>query len=116
MSDTSPPPNDPPTSAESDNGQGELSMEARHRREWKELRAKIQQLKKSATKGDKKRKKEVGVEVERLERELEERHEREKKEHLEETETKSQTNAAEKTNEIWMRKQPFLRANQIDSN
>lgn len=46
---------------------------ARHRREKKELQAKIQTLKKSAVKGDKKKKKEVTEEIARLELNLDQR-------------------------------------------
>lgn len=47
---------------------------ARHRKEKKELQGKIQALKKTATKGDKKKKKEVADEISKLENELEKRH------------------------------------------
>ncbi len=56
-------------------------IHARHRREFKALRAQLQQLKKSATKGDKKRKKEVQLEMAQLETDLTERHKRELDEH-----------------------------------
>ncbi|XP_044267094.1 deubiquitinase OTUD6B [Tribolium madens] len=46
----------------------------RHKQERKDLQAKIQSLKKSVTKGDKKKKKEVTEEIARLEQELEIRH------------------------------------------
>ncbi|KAH7981267.1 hypothetical protein HPB49_022852 [Dermacentor silvarum] len=45
-----------------------------HRKERKELQAKIQSLKHSVPKGDKKRKKDVAAEVAILEAELEEKH------------------------------------------
>lgn len=45
----------------------------KHRKERKELQAKIQALKKTSTKGDKKKKKEVGEEIAQLELELEKR-------------------------------------------
>lgn len=48
-------------------------MTNRHRKEKKDLQAKIQVLKKSVTKGDKKRKKEIDTEIERLELEFEEK-------------------------------------------
>lgn len=54
-----------------------LSLEdttVRHKRERKELQATIQALKKSAGKGDKKKKKEVLEEITRLELELDDRH------------------------------------------
>jgi len=54
-----------------------LSLEdatTRHKRERKELQAKIQALKKSAGKGDKKKKKEVLEAITKLELELDERH------------------------------------------
>lgn len=44
-----------------------------HRKQRKELQAKVQGLKKSITKGDKKRKKEIDVEIERLEKKFEEK-------------------------------------------
>lgn len=44
-----------------------------HRKQRKDLQAKIQSLKKSVTKGDKKRKKEIDTEVEKLEKEFEEK-------------------------------------------
>lgn len=47
---------------------------SRHRKEKKDLQAKIQALKKTATKGDKKKKKEVSDEISKLESELEKRH------------------------------------------
>uniref|UniRef100_A0A0A9X8U4 OTU domain-containing protein 6B n=1 Tax=Lygus hesperus TaxID=30085 RepID=A0A0A9X8U4_LYGHE len=46
----------------------------RHKREKKELQAKIQSLKKTATKGDKKKKKEVQEEINKLEADIENRH------------------------------------------
>ncbi|KAL1123854.1 hypothetical protein AAG570_001624 [Ranatra chinensis] len=46
----------------------------RHRKEKKELQAKIQALKKTATKGDKKKKKEVSEEILKLETDQEKRH------------------------------------------
>ncbi|KAJ1919816.1 OTU protein [Mycoemilia scoparia] len=49
-------------------------LEARHRKELKELTNKIMGLKKSVPKGDKKRKKEVTAEVAKLEAEIKERH------------------------------------------
>lgn len=54
-----------------------LSLEdttTRHKKERKELQAKIQALKKSAGKGDKKKKKEVLEEIAKLELELDQRH------------------------------------------
>lgn len=53
------------------------SILARHKREQKELVAQITALKKTATKGDKTKRKQVQCEVERLERELKCRHKRE---------------------------------------
>ena len=44
-----------------------------HRKERKELQSKIQSLKKTITKGDKKRKKEISAEIEKLEAEFEEK-------------------------------------------
>ncbi|EFA04273.1 deubiquitinase OTUD6B [Tribolium castaneum] len=46
----------------------------KHKQERKDLQAKIQSLKKSVTKGDKKKKKEVTEEIARLEQELETKH------------------------------------------
>lgn len=46
----------------------------RHKKERKELQAKIQVLKKTAGKGDKKKKKEILEEIARLESDLEKRH------------------------------------------
>lgn len=53
---------------------GESEVSSRHKKERKELQAKIQALKKTAGKGDKKKKKEVLEEIVRLEAELETRH------------------------------------------
>lgn len=58
-------------------GTEEEVLLSRHRKELKELRARIQGLKKSVPKGDKRRKKEVAAEVAQLEQELQERQERE---------------------------------------
>lgn len=62
----------------------------KHRRERKELQAKIQSLKKSCNKGDKKKKREVTEQIARLEADLNERQEQELKE-----ETPNTTNEAE---------------------
>lgn len=48
-------------------------MNELHRKQRKELQAQVQSLKKSVTKGDKKRKKEVDAEIERLESEFEQK-------------------------------------------
>src|SRR5437762_13539373 len=56
------------------------SLLARHKREQKALVSKVTSLKKSVTKGEKSKRKEVLIEVDRLEKELKERHERELKE------------------------------------
>jgi OTU domain-containing protein 6 len=53
------------------------SLQARHKREQKELVAQITSLKKTATKGDKSKRKEVLAGVQVLESHLKERHERE---------------------------------------
>ena len=45
-----------------------------HRKEKKELQAKIQELKKTASKGDKKKKKEINNEIAKLEADLEQKH------------------------------------------
>lgn len=55
-------------------------LEARHRRERKELIATVTGLKKSVTKGEKQKKKQVQAEVALLEHELETRHEKERRE------------------------------------
>lgn len=52
----------------------------RHRQEKKDLQAKIQSLKKSVPKGDKKKKKELTDEIAQLEKDLEDKHSRELKE------------------------------------
>lgn len=56
------------------------SLLARHKKEQKVLVSQITSLKKSVTKGEKSKRKEVLLEVERLEKDLKERHERELKE------------------------------------
>ena len=58
-----------------DGGLGALL--ARHKREQKALVSQITSLKKTVTKGEKSKRKEVLAEVERLENELKERHQRE---------------------------------------
>ncbi|KAJ2842687.1 OTU protein [Coemansia erecta] len=55
-------------------------LEARHRREKKDLAAKITALKKTVTKGDKRKKKEITAEIALLEAELDDRHAAETKE------------------------------------
>lgn len=52
-------------------------MTKRHRKEKKDLQAHIQGLKKTASKGDKKKKKEVGDEIARLTEEMDVKHKRE---------------------------------------
>ncbi|XP_043275695.1 deubiquitinase OTUD6B [Venturia canescens] len=52
----------------------EEQMSVRHKKEKKDLQAQIQVLKKSICKGDKKKKKEVAEEINRLESELDTRH------------------------------------------
>eukprot|EP00043_Microstomoeca_roanoka_P009212 m.87749 g.87749 ORF g.87749 m.87749 type:complete len:296 (+) comp14516_c0_seq2:162-1049(+) len=54
-------------------------LQARHRKELRELQAKITALKKSAPKGDKKKKKEITAEIALLEAQTAERHEQELK-------------------------------------
>jgi OTU domain-containing protein 6 len=56
------------------------SLLARHKREQKALVSQITSLKKTVTKGEKSKRKEILLEVERLEKELKERHENELKE------------------------------------
>src|SRR5215471_2221393 len=53
------------------------SLLARHKKEQKALVSQITSLKKTVTKGEKSKRKEVLLEVERLEKDLKERHERE---------------------------------------
>jgi OTU domain-containing protein 6 len=53
------------------------SLLARHKREQKALVAQITSLKKTVTKGEKSKRKEVLAEVDRLEKELKDRHQRE---------------------------------------
>jgi len=55
----------------------EEALLKRHRKEKKELQGKVQNLKKTSSKGDKKKKKEVTEEIARLEEELKTRHEKE---------------------------------------
>jgi len=56
------------------------ALAKRHRKEKKDMQGKVQNLKKTASKGDKKKKKEVTEEIARLEEELKTRHEKELKE------------------------------------
>jgi OTU domain-containing protein 6 len=56
------------------------TIQARHKKEIKSLTAQITALKKSATKGDKAKKKEVLAEIEKLEKETRDRHDRELRE------------------------------------
>ncbi|KAJ7374532.1 OTU domain-containing protein 6B [Desmophyllum pertusum] len=60
----------------------------RHKKEVKELQAKIQSLKHTVPKGDKKKKKEVTLEIAKLEEELTNRHKKELSEALENDSTK----------------------------
>jgi len=87
----------------------ELSQEEillkQHRKEKKDLQAKIQALKKTASKGDKKKKKETTEEIAKLEFELNERHEKELKELQNQTsdekiESKSNDEVATVTEEL----------------
>lgn len=48
-------------------------LEENHRKQKKDLQARIQSLKKTVTKGDKKKKKEIDAEIEKLEKEFEEK-------------------------------------------
>ncbi|XP_076109931.1 deubiquitinase OTUD6B-like [Mytilus galloprovincialis] len=64
----------------SDSENEEDSVVKRHKKEKKELQAKIQQLKHSVSKGDKKKKKEIAEQITKLEKELTEKHETELKE------------------------------------
>uniref|UniRef100_T1JIY1 ubiquitinyl hydrolase 1 n=1 Tax=Strigamia maritima TaxID=126957 RepID=T1JIY1_STRMM len=52
----------------------ETNLEHKHHRERKELQSRIQSLKRSIAKGDKRKKKDINEEVARLEADLEERH------------------------------------------
>ncbi len=54
------------------------TLEKQHRKERKELQAKIQALKKSVSKGDKKKKKEVTEESAKLEADLDRKHQEER--------------------------------------
>lgn len=56
------------------------ALQERHRSEIRALKARVMALKKSATQGDKKRKKEVTAEIGALEAELADRHAREERE------------------------------------
>ncbi|XP_065913349.1 deubiquitinase OTUD6B-like [Dysidea avara] len=60
-----------------DDGDEEGQLKSRHIQEIKELRARIQALKKSVPKGDKKKKKDVTAQIAQLEQEIKERHESE---------------------------------------
>nr|ACO15089.1 OTU domain-containing protein 6B [Caligus clemensi] len=71
-------------------------IKSRHRKEKKELQGQIQGLKKSSTKGDKKKRKEVLEEIASLEKNLELRHEKELKD-VPQTSTKK---AEDKSEEI----------------
>ncbi|ORY02096.1 OTU-domain-containing protein [Basidiobolus meristosporus CBS 931.73] len=57
-------------------------IQSRHKKENKELQNKLTALKKTATKGDKKKKKEVQVEMAQLEQEVQQRHEQELKDFM----------------------------------
>ncbi|CAG2203826.1 OTUD6 [Mytilus edulis] len=69
----------------SDSENEEDSVVKRHKKEKKELQAKIQQLKHSVSKGDKKKKKEIAEQITKLEKELTEKHETELKEFKDKT-------------------------------
>lgn len=64
----------------SDSENEEEALSKRHKKEKKDLQAKIQQLKHSVSKGDKKKKKEITDQIAKLENELQERQEKEMKE------------------------------------
>ena len=53
------------------------TLQSRHRKELKDVRAKIQQIKKSASSGSKQAKKEAQIEIARLESEVDARHQQE---------------------------------------
>jgi OTU domain-containing protein 6 len=74
---------------------GKEALAARHKEELKELRNRIQALKKTATKGDKKKKKEVAAAIAVMESEMDSRHEKE----LAEVETESHQDVADVTAE-----------------
>ncbi|KAF9187871.1 OTU domain-containing protein 6B [Haplosporangium sp. Z 767] len=57
-------------------------LKARHKKEQRELTAKVTALKKTATKGDKKKKKEVLIEIAQFEQSLSQQHDKEEKEWL----------------------------------
>ncbi|XP_046444116.1 deubiquitinase OTUD6B-like [Daphnia pulex] len=78
---------------------GEEELLARHRKEKKDIQAKIQALKKTATKGDKKKKKDVAEEIAKLETEIETKHAAELKKFQESTaETKKISEQLEDVN------------------
>lgn len=58
----------------------EETLQQKHKREQKELQAKIQNLKHSVPKGDKKKKRQIAIDVAKLEAELDEKQSRELKE------------------------------------
>ncbi|XP_071484727.1 deubiquitinase OTUD6B-like [Diadema antillarum] len=75
-------------------------IEQKHRKEKKELQAKIQGIKKAVPKGDKKRKREATEEIARLEAELEQRHQTELAAHHAESgaETGAENNQSQNEN------------------
>lgn len=75
------------------------ALNERHRQEKKDLQAKVQGLKKSVTKGDKKKKKEVDAEIEILEKNFEEKCKIDLKEY-EEKNNKSSTKPNNKTESV----------------
>jgi OTU domain-containing protein 6 len=54
-----------------------MDLQQKHRDEVKELRARLQAMKHGVSRGDKKEKKRVAIEMQRLEAELKERHRKE---------------------------------------
>ncbi|CAG8520311.1 2137_t:CDS:10 [Ambispora leptoticha] len=79
-------------------------LQVRHKKELKDLVARTTSLKKTATKGDKKRKKEVQAEIIKLEAELHARHELEVKKHKVSIENNDNDNNAIATSEEYFEK------------
>ncbi|KAF9166852.1 OTU domain-containing protein 6B [Actinomortierella ambigua] len=88
-----------PTTTEAEAVESWDDLQARHRKELKDLQAKITALKKTATKGDKKKKKEVLAEAAQLEKEISLRHKKEEKEARARTPPAATATASAKENE-----------------
>ncbi|XP_074616114.1 deubiquitinase OTUD6B-like isoform X2 [Acropora palmata] len=76
-------------------------LRQKHKKEEKELRAKIQSMKHSVPKGDKKKKKEVTLDIARLEEELKERFKRELEELSEKHLPEASNSVSDVTEMIW---------------